>query len=139
CHLASKYDAPTHHHHSGDGPGTQCANCHMPTTTYMVVDPRRDHSLRVPRPGLSVTLGTPNACNNCHRANDAKWAAGAIERWYGHQPKGFQNFAETFADAEAGALNAGASLAQLAGDPAQPAIARATALEDLTRYPSRPT
>ncbi len=32
----------------------------------MLVDPRRDHSLRVPRPDLSVKLGTPNACTGCH-------------------------------------------------------------------------
>jgi hypothetical protein len=38
----------------------------MPTTTYMVVDPRRDRSFRVPRPDLSVALGTPNACSGCH-------------------------------------------------------------------------
>src|SRR5205807_5929242 len=35
-------------------------------TTYMDVDPRRDHSFRVPRPDLSVRLGTPNACTRCH-------------------------------------------------------------------------
>jgi tetratricopeptide (TPR) repeat protein len=38
----------------------------MPATTYMMVDPRRDHSLRVPRPDLSVELGAPNACTACH-------------------------------------------------------------------------
>ena len=38
----------------------------MPETTYMAVDPRRDHSLRVPRPDLSVELRTPNACTGCH-------------------------------------------------------------------------
>ena len=38
----------------------------MPQTTYMDVDPRRDHSFRVPRPDLSVNLGTPNACTRCH-------------------------------------------------------------------------
>ena len=32
----------------------------------MDVDKRRDHSLRVPRPDLSVELGTPNACSGCH-------------------------------------------------------------------------
>ncbi len=35
----------------------------------MDVDPRRDHSLRVPRPDLSVSLGTPNACSSCHVAD----------------------------------------------------------------------
>jgi tetratricopeptide (TPR) repeat protein len=38
----------------------------MPQTTYMEVDPRRDHSLRVPRPDLSVQFHTPNACTGCH-------------------------------------------------------------------------
>ena len=48
-----------------------CAECHMPETTYMEVDPRRDHSIRIPRPDLSVALGTPNACTRCH-LSDAK-------------------------------------------------------------------
>jgi hypothetical protein len=41
--------------------GAQRVDCHMPSKTYMVVDARRDHSIRVPRPDLSVSLGTPNA------------------------------------------------------------------------------
>jgi len=65
-HPAGKYDTPSHHHHKPDSSGAQCANCHMPTTHYMVVDPRRDHSFRVPRPDLSVKIGTPNACTGCH-------------------------------------------------------------------------
>ena len=32
----------------------------------MMVDSRRDHSFRVPRPDLSVSFGTPNACTGCH-------------------------------------------------------------------------
>lgn len=65
-HPAGKYDTPAHHHHKPNTSGAACANCHMPTTHYMVVDPRRDHSFRVPRPDLSVKLGTPNACTGCH-------------------------------------------------------------------------
>ena len=65
-HAAGKYDVPSHHHHAPGSEGAKCVNCHMPHTTYMEVDPRRDHSLRVPRPDLSVTLGTPNACSHCH-------------------------------------------------------------------------
>ena len=65
-HPASKYDGPRHHQHRGDSPGARCVECHMPETTYMKVDPRRDHSLRVPRPDLSARLGTPNACSRCH-------------------------------------------------------------------------
>jgi Flp pilus assembly protein TadD len=65
-HSAGKYDSLTHHRHKLDGTGASCVDCHMPETTYMAVDPRRDHSLRVPRPDLSVKLGTPNACTRCH-------------------------------------------------------------------------
>ncbi|MCA9223592.1 MAG: HEAT repeat domain-containing protein, partial [Planctomycetales bacterium] len=65
-HPAGKYDGPAHHHHKPESTGASCVECHMPETTYMEVDARRDHSLRVPRPDLSVDLGTPNACTRCH-------------------------------------------------------------------------
>ena len=68
-HSAGKYDVPSHHHHTPGSAGSMCVNCHMPHRTYMDVDPRRDHSLRVPRPDLSVRLGTPNACSGCHVAD----------------------------------------------------------------------
>lgn len=42
----------------------------MPATTYMAVDARRDHGFRIPRPDLSVQHGTPNACTQCHLADD---------------------------------------------------------------------
>ena len=65
-HAAGKYDTPSHHHHQPGTAGAMCVNCHMPERTFMDVDPRRDHSLRIPRPDLSVRLGTPNACSGCH-------------------------------------------------------------------------
>jgi tetratricopeptide (TPR) repeat protein len=136
CHLASKYDAPAHHHHPRDGAGTRCVDCHMPATTYMVVDPRRDHGMRVPRPDLSVTHGTPNACSGCHRDKDAKWASAQVERWYGRRPQGFQRYADAFAYAERGSAAAAPSLASVAGDRSHPSIARASAIEALARYPS---
>jgi tetratricopeptide (TPR) repeat protein len=65
-HPTTKYDTPDHHFHTAGSPGAQCVNCHMPETTYMKVDARRDHSFRIPRPDLSLLLGTPNACTSCH-------------------------------------------------------------------------
>lgn len=65
-HPAGKYDTPLHHHHPVGSTGASCVNCHMPQETYMVVHKRHDHSLRVPRPDLTVKIGTPNACNQCH-------------------------------------------------------------------------
>ncbi len=43
--------------HPAGGKGPECVACHMPATEYMMVDPRRDHSMRIPRPDLSVALG----------------------------------------------------------------------------------
>ena len=65
-HSAAKYDAVLHHRHKVGSKGTACVECHMPSTTYMEVDPRRDHSLRIPRPDVSAKWGTPNACTSCH-------------------------------------------------------------------------
>ena len=65
-HPAGKYDTPAHHRHQAGSPGALCVECHMPATTYMAIDSRRDHSFRVPRPDLSVEFGTPNACTACH-------------------------------------------------------------------------
>ncbi|MEX2026610.1 MAG: hypothetical protein WEH44_04905, partial [Pirellulaceae bacterium] len=65
-HPIAKYDTPAHHNHKPGSAAAQCVNCHMPATSYMDVDPRRDHSFRIPRPDLSVAFGTPNACTGCH-------------------------------------------------------------------------
>jgi len=131
CHAPGKYDAPAHHHHPGGSAGAQCAECHMPRTTYMVVDGRRDHSMRVPRPDQSVTLGVPNACNRCHAKQEAKWAAAAVRGWLGRDAQGFQAFAPTFHAAEAGQAAATASLATIANDLASAPIVRASAVERL--------
>ena len=69
-----------HHHHETGSTGAQCANCHMPSKTYMVIDVRRDHAIRIPRPDLSVAIGTPNACNQCHTERSPEWAAAADRR-----------------------------------------------------------
>jgi predicted CXXCH cytochrome family protein len=132
CHLAGQFDTPAHHHHEAGSGGGQCAACHMPTTTYMVVDPRHDHSFRIPRPDRSVALGVPNACNACHADRDAAWAAEAVRVWYGQPKPGFQYFAETFATADGGDARARASLIALAEDTAQPTLVRASALLRLT-------
>jgi len=134
CHNPGKYDTTTHHFHKPDAAGARCAACHAPTTTYMVVDPRHDHSFRIPRPDLSVQLGTPNACNNCHADRPASWAADLIEQWYKEPLKGYQQFAEALHAGRSGAPGAEQALTQLAGDANQPGIARATALAALNRY-----
>ncbi|HEX9183810.1 MAG TPA: tetratricopeptide repeat protein [Burkholderiales bacterium] len=139
CHAPAKFDTGAHHLHAAGSAGAQCAACHMPVRTYMVVDPRHDHSLRVPRPDLTLKLGLPNACGACHKDKDARWAAEVIAKVHGPARKGFQTYAEALHAARAGSAGAHDMLLALARDPASPPIARATALAELRRYPARAT
>jgi predicted CXXCH cytochrome family protein len=134
CHLPAKYDTSAHTLHPANSRGAACTACHMPTTDYMVVDARHDHSFRIPRPDLSLTLGTPNACNQCHRENDAAWAAGVIEKHYGPVRKGFQGFGAAFHAAEQAEPGAEAALLAVTRDSSASAIARASALARLQPY-----
>ncbi len=98
CHLGThpsgQYDTQAHHHHpDASQPGTLCVECHMPQTSYMVVDPRRDHSFQIPRPELTVwsrgeagIREIPNACNRCHhdesKGETPEWAVEQLRQWY---------------------------------------------------------
>tara|TARA_R110001583_G_scaffold76844_1_gene209866 strand:- start:546 stop:2756 length:2211 start_codon:yes stop_codon:yes gene_type:complete len=83
CHGAEVYNVKKHHQHNNDSTGAQCVNCHMPETTYMGVDDRRDHSFKIPRPDLSQTFNTPNACVQCHDNKSNEWASKNLEKWHG--------------------------------------------------------
>jgi predicted CXXCH cytochrome family protein len=135
CHSAAKYDVPAHHFHEQGTPGAACASCHMKTETYMVVDPRHDHSFRIPRPDRSAALGVPNACTQCHTDRTADWAAAEIRRHYPSPKPGYQGFAEAFAAADRGDLSAAIALTQVAANHEESAIARASAIERLSRLP----
>ncbi|MFQ5759714.1 MAG: tetratricopeptide repeat protein, partial [Acidiferrobacterales bacterium] len=93
----------------------------------MVVEPRRDHSFRIPRPDLSVKLGTPNACTQCHTERTNEWAAAATKKWYGTERRQRTHYGEAIHAGRRGAVNAERLLTALAKDRSQPAIARATA------------
>ena len=134
CHAATKYDATSHTHHPAGSKGADCATCHMPTTTYMVVDPRHDHSFRIPRPDRTVALGVPNACNGCHAKQSPQWAADAVAKWFPQPKRGFQTFAEALHAADRGAPEAQGALIKVAEDRDQPAFVRAGAVERLRRY-----
>ncbi len=131
CHQPAKYDAASHTHHALGTPGAACANCHMPTTTYMVVDPRHDHSMRIPRPDLSAQLGTPDACTHCHAKKTPAWAAAAIAKWTGKPPTGFQQFGAALHAGSIAGPGARDALVALIDDQTQPAIARASAIDRL--------
>ncbi|MGP4844158.1 multiheme c-type cytochrome [Marinobacter sp. 1Y8] len=140
CHTP-EYDSPEHHFHqtSGANSGSQCVDCHMPEKTYMGVDPRRDHSFRIPQPRLSADIGVPNACTNCHEDQSDKWAANQLTEWYGRDPSGTFDYARALSAARHNAPDAGSKLIALLDDITQPAIARSTAAKELAGWPNPQT
>ncbi|NEJ97712.1 tetratricopeptide repeat protein [Rhizobium ruizarguesonis] len=122
------FDTPAHTHHQAGSTGAQCANCHMPERTYMKVDPRRDHSFVIPRPDLSASLGTPNACTTCHVGRTDDWAAETMDGWYGTQWRKRPSIAHAFAGAANGDQAAMEALRALVGDKDQAGIVRGSAI-----------
>jgi tetratricopeptide (TPR) repeat protein len=108
----------------------------------MVVDPRRDHSMRIPRPHLSSELGTPNACSACHSDQPVAWAIDAVEEWYGPPEEEEEARVRAARAIHAGRTRApGAAdvLLAVASDPSEPGITRASALALSSAYPSQAT
>lgn len=149
CHRASDYDTPAHHFHKlpgeeGEaliaddgvkfevGDGARCINCHMPAQFYMGVDYRNDHSFRIPRPDLTMTLGTPNACNQCHDEESPQWAQNYIEQWYGESRK--YQYGIAFREAASGSEAGLQALIEIYNDDVYPEIVRATAIEKMSIY-----
>ncbi len=128
CHLPAKFDVAEHHHHQQGSAGAQCVNCHMPSKTYMGVDNRRDHSIRVPRPDLSASIGTPNACTQCHPHRTAEWSAQRVADWFPNGRQTRPHYGVALYAGRIGAANAEPLLDALIADQDQSAIARASAL-----------
>jgi predicted CXXCH cytochrome family protein len=127
CHNAAEFDAPKHHRHQDGGKGAQCVTCHMPTQNYMVIHARQDHSLRIPRPDLSQSLGSPNACTQCHANKKPAWAASTMDKWYGKAWREHPHYGPTLHAGETRGARALPGLIELAASPTAPAIVRATA------------
>ncbi|MCR9259760.1 MAG: HEAT repeat domain-containing protein [Pseudomonadaceae bacterium] len=135
CHSVGDYAIRTHHHHDPTSSGARCVNCHMPEVTYMVVDPRRDHSFRVPRPDLTTSIGVPNACNSCHTDQTAAWATSQIETWTENKPAiGYQQHGTALFLAAQGAPQSRDALIRVVRDTRQSAMARASAITALGQW-----
>jgi len=129
CHLPGKFAEPEHAGHTPEQSG--CVDCHMASRTYMVVDDRRDHSFRVPRPDLTESIGTPNACNRCHSDRDANWATAAITTWRGDDTWQRPHYATALDAGRHGFANA--QLLRVISANEYPGIARATAVSLLAQ------
>ncbi len=137
CHEPSHFDVEAHSHHAGVG-APRCIDCHMPPATFMQIDERRDHSIRIPRPDHSVEFGTPNACNGCHAKETAAWARDSVAKWFPDAAKR-AHFVTALDKERKGALDAPSALRGLVEDASVPAIARASALERLGNYATQNT
>ena len=131
CHDTKKYDQISHHFHKVGTEGAQCVSCHMPGKHYMVTDFRRDHSLRIPRPDLSLKHGTPNACQQCHAEKGDQWAADAVKKHFGEKrPKHFSEDFLAVRDNPAESKR----LYKVLADPIESPLVKATALWWLETY-----
>lgn len=130
CHAAALFDRPEHHHHQPQSTGSACVNCHMPSTTFMGVDARRDHSFRIPRPAQSAAVGAPNACTQCHSEQKPAWAQAHIDGWLQASGRTLAEhpFAEAFHAADSGRSDVGPQLLRIAEDESLPAIVRGSAI-----------
>ncbi|HWS00500.1 MAG TPA: multiheme c-type cytochrome [Prolixibacteraceae bacterium] len=151
CHQADDYDTRNHHMHKSKGEagnafynkrgekmevgsGTLCRDCHMPGRYYMGIDRRYDHSMRIPRPDLTLKLGTPNACNNCHDDKTAEWSVQNVNKWYGESRKShYGTILNEGAKQQAGADE---GLLKIINSNLYPEIIRATAIGYLSFYQS---
>jgi predicted CXXCH cytochrome family protein len=136
CHLSAEYDTARHHFHPSDSKGAQCVECHMPETNYMLVDERRDHKFGIPNPAVSEKLGSPNACNGCHKGTTAAWAGSALDEWL-KAPLKPDAYSGIVAAARLGDPVTTRGLIAAVADESNPAILKATLLEQLSVFPSR--
>ena len=134
--ASGNFDSPAHHFHKAGSKGALCVSCHMASTTYMRIQARPDHSIRVPRPDVSAKIGTPDACTGCHEGRKAQWASDAVAKWYGPVRKQGAHYGEAFAAARSGQPSGHEAVAELIDSPLAPEVVRATALVELTQDPS---
>ncbi|RPF56323.1 tetratricopeptide repeat protein [Vibrio crassostreae] len=132
CHIASEYTPEKHTFHEANTEASQCTTCHMPETTYMEVDPRRDHSWHIPRPDISQHIKTPNVCTSCHEDQTDQWADQQIGKWFPDSKyRNQQHFAVAFYADSIGHRGAEDALAYSAQDSSLSNIIRASSLERL--------
>jgi tetratricopeptide (TPR) repeat protein len=150
CHRAAIYDRKGHHFHKTGGEvgepiksakgevlfevgsGARCEACHMPGRNYMGIDYRPDHSFRLPRPDLTLSMKTPNACDRCHVDKPTQWSVDAMAKWYGRTWR--PHYGQILQAGRQQQPEAAAELASLAQDRLYPTIVRATALAELAAY-----
>jgi predicted CXXCH cytochrome family protein len=140
CHTAIAANISQHTHHAPSSTGSSCVECHMPATVIGLGTRLRDHSMSVPVPENTIRHGIPNACNLCHKNQNAEWALRQVNAWYGDQSlqKPLMR-ADAFTEAQKGDPAAIPALLQILSDPLGGPIIRANAAGYLGNFPDDPS
>lgn len=82
CHpkLGDAGGLVSHTGHAANSSGSSCYECHMPKITFGVMEAHRTHDISIPRPGDTIAIGKPNACNQCHLDKSVNWAVREMAR-----------------------------------------------------------
>lgn len=83
CHSEVAADLSAHTGHAPESAGSRCYDCHMPQTTYGVLDIHPSHRIDNPDPSRAWRYAMPEACTLCHTNQTAVWAADWVEARYG--------------------------------------------------------
>ena len=135
---AKDYDSPAHTRHPAGSPAAQCSACHMPGKFYMVNDFRHDHSFSVPNPAQSAALGSPDACQGCHRETQSARLIEQFNNWYPDAKPHDGGYALALHAARAGSSGAAPGVLTQLSRTDLPALRRAALLTELASYPSEP-
>ncbi|WP_310620921.1 multiheme c-type cytochrome [Flexibacterium corallicola] len=123
------YDSFDHTRHEAGSEGSQCVSCHMVERVYMGNDWRRDHSFRIPRPDLTLSSMSPNACNDCHKKKSALWSTRQLQSFFPQGSTPPQHFATVLYKGRKDPKAVQGELIALAENKEEADIVRATALD----------
>ncbi len=83
CHEEIAQDVSAHTQHELDSSGSDCYSCHMPKTSYGVLEIHPSHRITSPDPSRAWTYEMPEACTMCHTDQSVLWAAQETEKLFG--------------------------------------------------------
>jgi Cytochrome c554 and c-prime len=85
CHtsLQPEQERRAHTHHTLEGEGSRCMNCHMPRINEGLQEVVRTHTIFSPTHRAMIESNQMNACNQCHVEQPIDWTLKHLKEWYG--------------------------------------------------------
>ena len=128
--------------HSNHSASIRCVDCHMSYSWIGDDEKRRqrtsDHSITMPHPQETIDVGTPNACNTCHKDKTPQWSLAALKKWGRKDSLVAREWVETIAMARKVAPGATDRLVALLTKPGTGNYLKASALDLLVIQPRDP-